>query len=116
MSRIYSWEEVISQTICVGKTHAPPIGAYNNCLFVKKEVFTSKIQKTYYLTLTQCKKLNLESDIDIIMDLMRAYKVNSVSPIILTKKYAIIDGSHRMGAIMELGIEKIEAFVLLNKK
>lgn len=116
MSRVYSWDEVVSQTINAGKAYSPPVGEYKNCQFVKKEIPVSKIQKTHYLTLAQCKKLNLVEDIYIIQNLMQAYQLNSVAPIIIDKHYAIIDGSHRMGAIVKLGIEKVEVFILLNKK
>lgn len=115
MGRVYSWEEVVSKTISTGNKCNAPNEKYKNCQFIKKEVPTSKIKKTYYLTLAQCKKLNFVEEICTIRNLIHDYQSDSVPPIILNEDYSIIDGARRMGAIMELGREKVEAFVLFKK-
>lgn len=112
--KLYTWDEVVRITLRAGQTYNAPKGNYKDKNFCIKNVGVNSINKTSYLTLDQYKKLGLSIDVHIVEKLMKLYTRNAkkIPPIILDKNYNIIDGAHRMGAVIELQWEKIKAFVM----
>lgn len=114
---IYTWQEVVDIQLQSGHyIYGKPFGDYQNDLFKKEIIKLSDVARDHFLSLLDCKKLDLEADEMVIRRLMKSYESSAkLPPIIVNENNQIIDGSHRTGAMFELKYKTIEVFKRISK-
>lgn len=110
----YTWNEICNIINNAGGTiYSSPFGSYDNDTFKIETIEIDKIPRSNYLTIDDCKELDLDEDENVIMNLVYAYEDgDDIPPIILDNDYHIIDGSHRLGMYDYLNIKYIKSFIL----
>lgn len=110
---ILSWEEVVeTQLNGCDAFFVPNKQERQGQYFERKTILLTDIPTEHFTTLSDYEEDDCLDDVEVILPLIRAYqKGKNVPPIILYRNYKIIDGFHRMSALNELDMTKIEVFM-----
>ncbi|QST02478.1 hypothetical protein IMZ31_23805 (plasmid) [Pontibacillus sp. ALD_SL1] len=111
---MYTWDRIVAETKNAGgRIYSLPHGNYENKTFLLKSVRLEDLGGKGFFTLRECEELDLDEDYYVIKRLMRAYQNGAnIPPVILDSNYDVIDGSHRLGAMFELGTTFFGAYVM----
>lgn len=108
--KVYTWEEVCDiQSQGNGRISSLPFGNYGN--FELKKVNINDL-KDYFMTYDEMVSMDMDEDLSIFKRIYSALdNGEELKPIVIDKNMKLIDGSHRLSALYEMGYTYIDAFV-----
>lgn len=115
--KIYHWNQVLQfqkknqLAFCI-----PQENEYQDSKFILIEIDINKVNLDLVSTYEDFKRHGETEEILTVERLISGYKNNSeIPPIILNKENEIIDGIHRLSALLSIKRKKVQAFIEIDR-